>query len=96
MNKPALLAPLFLLFLAPPVHAELRLGGQVDFVGTDVTSGAEESMSDVGVGAFAQFRRTLDRDLVVGAYVSLGGSSRNFDFHVCGGIEKACAGLNPR
>ena len=80
MNKPALLAPLFLLLLAPPVHAELRLGGQVEFVGTDVTSGTEESMSDAGVGAFAQFRHTLDSDLVVGAHLSFGGSSPNFDF----------------
>ena len=79
MNKPALLAPLFLLLLAPPVHAELRLGGQVEFVGTDVTSGTEESVSDAGVGAFAQFRHTLDSDLVVGAHLSFGGSSPNFD-----------------
>ena len=39
----------------------------------------EESASDAGVGAFAQFRHTLDSDLVVGAHLSFGGSSPNFD-----------------
>ena len=94
MNKPALLAPLFLLLLAPPpvAHAELRLGGQVDLVETDITQncppcnlsasiGQQSSTeSRAGIGAFAQFRHTLDSDLVVGAHLGYGRNSNKVIF----------------